>query len=721
MMSIPQSERRLSLAFVVAAAVVFVAVLALLPPFPVTFDEARYVGVGYSMVEGQGPQTVFGGYFLPHAPVWSTLVVAPAVALGIDPLAVGRALNALSGVGLILLSAALAWRIRPAAGALAAIGLLATTYILELTRTSRLDIPSTTLAVAYLVLGLVAVRRPSARYPIAAGLLFGVAFLVKEIVLPLAPVPILAAVLHGQPWRSILRSAGWLVLSATVVVAPWFMFVAGETDRVYRLGTPGWTLAPIGLALLALGLFGVIGSRLEMPAAATGLAGRVEGRARTWIVAGTTILWVVALTLVFMGTLTTRGTGLIDLPQIARYVREWYPVLVTSGIGAVGLVLSIVARRDPALGRREAIEDLWLATICGLPLVILVVGVGEAPRNYLAQLAIGAGIAAAGWLWLFEVAIRRRPVLTILALGAIFGAIFGLTLADVLDVRVRVGAIGGLLGGLVVAGVFAGALRAGRVRARTAASPRQLALTGLLTVSLLGATALLAYAIEPRQPVSTREEAIDAVAAWARKHVDEGSTIAFGSYLGFEMGLALRDDFTLRQVRHVLAVADVEAPDGVKMFGRPSTDDWVSIDIAPKNVNEFQAFSASMLVEQLRRSGATYWVYTTGTSTAAPTIIPALVGADGFERVAHWTFERPRGAPIETSVYKLDPDRLAFDTDRIHIAPDALERMVAFIEREDAAPLARRLVAQVGVDPPTDAGEALMDRLRSIAAAAVDP
>src|SRR5688572_14543460 len=542
MMSILRSERRLSLAFVVATAVVFVGLLALLPPFPVTFDEARYVGVGYSMVEGQGPQTVFGGYFLPHAPVWSTLVVAPAVALGIDPLVVGRALNALSGLGLILLSAALGWRIRPAAGALAAIGLLATTYIHELTRTSRLDIPSTTLAVAYLALGLIAVRRRSARYPIAAGLLFGIAFLVKEIVLPLAPVPILAAVLHRQSWRTILRGAGWLTLSATLVVAPWFIFVAGVTDRVYRLGTPGWTLAPIGLVLLALGLFGVIGSRLEMPAAGTGLASRVEGRGRTGLVVGITILWVVSLTVVFTGTLATRGTGLIDLPQIARYVREWYPILVTSGIGAIGLVVSIVARRDPALGRREAIEDLWLATICGLPLVILVIGVGEAPRNYLAQLAIGAGIAAAGWLWLFEAAVRRRPALTILAVGAIFGPVVGLALADVFGVRVRVGAVGGLVGGVVVAGAIAAALRRGRLGPRTDLPWRQRALAGLLTVSLVGATALLTDTIEPGQPASTREEVIDTVVTWAREHVEPGSTIAFGAYLSFEMALPLRDD-----------------------------------------------------------------------------------------------------------------------------------------------------------------------------------
>ena len=191
----------------------------------------------------------------------------------------------------------------------------------------------------------------------------------------------------------------------------------------------------------------MLGSRLEIPRAGEGFGGRFEGRGRTWLVVGLTIAWVVGLTLVFTGTLTTRGTGLIDLPQIARYVREWYPILVTSAIGAVGLVLSIVARRDPALGRREALEDLWLATICGLPLVILVIGVGEAPRNYLAQLAIGAGIAAAGWLWLFEAAIppvaladdpggrcRLRP------------DPWGRLVADVVDVRIRIGLIGGLVG-----------------------------------------------------------------------------------------------------------------------------------------------------------------------------------------------------------------------------------------------------------------------------------
>ena len=43
---------------------------------------------------------------------------------------------------------------------------------------------------------------------------------------------------------------------------------------------------------------------------------------------------------------------------------------------------------------------------------LLVAGrvVGEGPRHYLAQMAIGAGVAGAGWLWLLEATLRRRGI-----------------------------------------------------------------------------------------------------------------------------------------------------------------------------------------------------------------------------------------------------------------------------------------------------------------------
>jgi 4-amino-4-deoxy-L-arabinose transferase-like glycosyltransferase len=651
-----------SLAFVAAAAAVFVIALWLFPPFPVTFDEAKYLGIGFSLIEGLGPRNVFGDYFILHGPVWPAVVVAPAVALATDPLIVGRVLNALSGLGLILLSAALGWRIRPAAAAFGTIGLVATTYLHELTRTARLDVPSAALAVAYLALGLVAVRRGSSRYAIAAGVVFGLAFLVKEIVLPLAPVPILAVVLHRQPWRPILRTAGWLTLSGAIVIAPWFIYVAELGGKVYRLGTPAWTLLPIGVAILVVGLAGVIGSRLPVPPAARGLADRLEGSVRTWLVAATTIVWVLVLTVFFGGPLAGKGTAIIDIPQIVAYVRTWYPYLATTAFGAVGLGLSIGAWRRAGPRQREAIEDLWLATICGLPLMILVIGIGEAPRHYLAQMAIGAGLAAAGWLWLLEAAIRR--------------------------------------------------VRAARSDPGTTDRWIERAIAGVLIVSLVGAGAALVVTDRVHRPVLTRDEDVATVAPWVRDHVPHGSTIAFGSYLGYEMALPLRADFTPRQVRHQNVIGDVDAPDGVTVFGKPMLDDWVSIDIAPKNVNEFQAFSASTLIAQLRKTGAQYWIYTTGTTTSAPTIIPALEGATGFEQIAHWTFARPRGEPIATYVYRLDLEHLAIDTERIHMAPDALERMVALVEGKGAAALAGRLASQVVADPRSAATDALLERLR---------
>jgi hypothetical protein len=237
-----------------------------------------------------------------------------------------------------------------------------------------------------------------------------------------------------------------------------------------------------------------------------------------------------------------------------------------------------------------------------------------------------------------------------------------------------------------------------------------------MAVGLIGATALLAFTIDLREPTTTREDAVTTVAAWVNENVEPGSTIAFGSYLGYEMALPLRADYPLRQVRHQVVVGDVDAPDGVGVFGKPQTDDWVSADIQPKNINEFMAFSASTLIGQLRKYGVDYWVYSTGTTSSAPTITAALEGAPGFERVAQWAFERPRGGePITTSVYRLDRYRLALDADRLYMAPDALERMVALIESEHATDLASRLAPQVVAAPQSAATDALIERLRLVA------
>ena len=81
------------------------------------------------------------------------------------------------------------------------------------------------------------------------------------------------------------------------------------------------------------------------------------------------------------------------------------------------------------------------------------------------------------------------------------------------------------------------------------------ALVGLLIVSLVGASGLLAFTIGLRPPTTSREQAVDAMVTWARDHTEPGATIAFGSHLGYEMALPLRRDHPVRQVRHMTVVS----------------------------------------------------------------------------------------------------------------------------------------------------------------------
>ena len=76
---------------VAATVIVFVGLLAVVSPFYRSFDESKYLGIGYSMLAGHGPRTVFGAVFLPHSPLWPMIVTAPNVWFGIDAFDWGHA------------------------------------------------------------------------------------------------------------------------------------------------------------------------------------------------------------------------------------------------------------------------------------------------------------------------------------------------------------------------------------------------------------------------------------------------------------------------------------------------------------------------------------------------------------------------------------------------------------------------------------------------------
>ncbi len=681
-------ERRVGLAVIAAAAAIFGLLLILVPSFFLSFDEAKYIGIGYSLLDGLGPQTPFGGYFLVHAPIWSATLVLPQAWFGIDPLATGHLLDALGGIGLVIAAGALGWRVRPAVGGLAAAGTIAITYVHDLTRTARLDVPVGFLILVYLLVGFNAVRNGRVSWAIASGLLFAFAFEVKEIALPFAIVPVAAGIVWGRPWRDLARTAGWLVLAASVGLSWWVILVAQLVGIVYRLGTPAWTLVPIATLVLGGAILAIAGAaRADRPALQTlgrrlrliapdGDPGSTGETPRGRIVLAAIVVgaWCVGLLVIFARELGVRATQLVDVRQIGLYAATWLPgVLKLAAVaGAAGVLLSIPAWRAASGRRRAALGDLWLATLCGAPLVLLVIEVGEPPRNYVAQLAILAALAGAGWLWLVEAAVGRWSR--------------GRTLDP-----------------------------AGEGHA----SPRPwLGVVPLvLLVATLGSGALLgAHALTTRETRSGRAlaSAVTTTVDWVRANVPAGTPVAIGSMLSYEISLGLRGHNPTAQVRHLIAVADPATPEGIRLVGDPKADDWIAIDVVARNANEYQAFNAHRLVRDLRASGATYWIYVTQASTSAPSIVPVLATAPGIREVAHWTFPTST-EPIGVHVYAIDPAALAFPVNRIVVSPEALDRLVGMLERAGAVgrPAACRIAASVDVEPPSAASSALVARLRA--------
>jgi hypothetical protein len=667
----PDPDPRFAALAVALSALVFGGLLLFVPPFFVSFDEAKYIGIGYNLLDGLGPRTPFGDLFLSHAPVWAATLVLPNSWFGIDPLDVGHVLDGIAGVALVAAAGVLGWRIRPLTSGLAAAATIAITYLHDLTRTARLDTPAAFLAVAYLLVASWAIRRGSPWRAIVAGLLFALAFEVKEIALPLFPVPFLAAVVSGRPWRVVGEAAGWTVLAASAGLSWWFLLVARLTGSVYRLGTPAWTLLPIAAVVLTLAIASVVlargGERAWLAELGRRLRLEAGGPGRGVVLLLTVVAWCAALTLVFAGTLEIRGTDVIDPRQINQYVATWLPGLlkVAAAIGAVGVALSVGAwRAANREGRtRSVIVELWLAAICSAPLVLLVIEVGEPPRNYLAQLAILAALSATGWLWLIETVVARVP-----AMRARWPALASLI----------------LVGSVVGSG---------------------------------GVLAQHALTFRETRTGQARAAAVRTAVEWVRGHVPAGERVAIGSFLSYEISIGLRGDHPTAQVRHIVAIGDPAAPLGIRVAGAPPEDDWLAADIAPRNANEFQAFFLARLSRDIRADGVRYWIYATEAETSAPEIVEALPEMGGVHELASWQFPTSAPIPIGLHVYEVAADQLTVVGGAFVVSPAALARLVALLEAEPAVgkATAARLVDRIVVRPAGPATDALLTRLRVVA------
>jgi hypothetical protein len=723
-----------SRAAIAASVVVFGGLLLALPAFYQSFDEAKYLGIGYQVLAGHGPRTLFGSLFLAHSPLWSTVIAAPDVWFGVDAASWGHLLDGLSGIGFVLVIGALGWQLRPAIGALAAIGSLAVPYLHDLTRTARLDVPAATLALVYVWIGLFAVRRGSIRLGILAGAIFATGFLVKEIALPFAPIPSIIGLLEGRSLPRLARVSAAILLVAVVGVAWWFVVYAGYTHQAYRLGTPAWTLIPLGIGAAVVVIAGSFAERLAAspriaargPSGWPELPGRLHGHGREIAGWGSTLAWFLTLTFFFGRQAELKGNGLFQLSQLRLYLETWLPQLLGVVIfGAIGVGLALVAVFRTSGAYRAGLIMLIVGAICSAPLVLLVMAVGEPPRNYLAQIGILVALASAGWFWIAQSLLQiRRDTLTRfgpVVFGVALGETAGLFVAVVTPLTMRPAVVGG-----IVLGALAGALEVvrGSLRARFGNGQMLALAAGIAATFFAGSSLLAAHALAHPQTASAgaRATSVATVTAWIRTNVPAGAKVGFGSLLGYEMALLLKADYPMAQIPQNLVVSDPNSPEGFSVPGTSPMDDIIAVDISPRRALEFQVFRASTFSQRILGAGADFYIYTIGTTTSVPSLVPALTPDHGFTLLQHWSWRgstKPGAVPLESYVFAVDRTRVAFGDRRMYITPEALDRLLGLLERDPSAARAAAidLEARIQVTGTEAQNAPLLARLRKLAGA----
>jgi hypothetical protein len=715
------TERRIAALVVAGAIAFFLVALALAPTASPTYDDAKYVGIGRNILAGNGPETVFGVTFLKHSPLWPVLVVLPEQLAGIDPLAWGHFLNAFSAAAIILMAAVLGWRIRPVYGAAAAIAVLALPYFFDIARTAGIDMPSIGLTLLYVLLGFAAVRRRSLGIGLVAGLVFAAAFLIKETVQPFALVPFLAGILWGVSWTTIARVGAATLATAALGTAWWFALFAASEHKVYRLELPEWTLAPAALVVIVVVVLGLAADRI----AATGRAARWVSAARSgrvgavanrlgrsgfaWLVAA---VWVVVLTILFSRTSKLLGSSLVDPNQIGYYLDHTIlsvRVAFAYGLGSFVLAIALVRGRPQV---PAAAVDLLLAIACGIPLVLLVIGVGETPRHYLTELILLLTLGTVGWVAGLDALIGRRDrVIAASAIGlAVAGAaIVSLTALGRLPAPMLVlGAIAGVVVALAMVGV--GRWLAARGRLLTTGPAVALAV-GLVLVGL--AVDVRATRLPTGRPVAERAAAAE-INSWLRANAPDGSTVMIGPYLSNATAIDLPAGHRAVRLRHYLAVVDPTAALGMRGPGGTERD-FIAVDTAPGKANDFNVYDATTLDRFIRAQQPNFLVYSVNLATSSRSILTLLTADRGFDEVV--TFQqKDDSGDIETHIYRVDPERLKIGPDQMSISAAALERLIDHLEGDPIASrtAATNLLERI-VEPADGSLDALLARLRAIA------
>jgi hypothetical protein len=195
---------------------------------PLAADDARYLFVGLSILDGQGAVTPSGDLYVLRSPAYGLALAVGSWLVGGDPL-VGARIVAVAAAILGLLGAVrLGWLAAGQGGAVGtALALASIPLVWLLLPSLRIDLPQTALVVGLLLVAW----RPTVRRWAAAGVVFGVLVLVKETALPLLALPV--ALIGSVPVRQVRRLALAYVGAAVVTAAWWWVVVWMESGAVF--------------------------------------------------------------------------------------------------------------------------------------------------------------------------------------------------------------------------------------------------------------------------------------------------------------------------------------------------------------------------------------------------------------------------------------------------------------------------------------------------------
>jgi hypothetical protein len=380
----PRTAERLAPAVAVAAVVSVALGRVLANGFDlVAADDAAYVRIGRELWRFHEPRFVDGSIYTIRSWVFPLLSGGASLVGGTDPFTGPRILGWVFATTALALATVIAARTgRGWAAVGTAVVLLATPVVWSIVPTTRID----TALVFFVVVLLLVIDTPTPRRAVVAGVVAGLALLVKETSAPLVFLPLAYVGVMSRPawWRFVARYVGAFV----VTVSWWFVVVlvvdgevfplqglrqaaARSVPRSWTAGASAWVLVALWVAGWALLL----------------LRRHREPRARLLVLAGlafvpaTVIAWVDELALrqfVPIAVLSCIAVGVAAADSIAAITRRGagsrrraVAVALTAGaVAAMALPVVLTQRRLELEAQEPKIDTSlaqWLGARPGTP------------------------------------------------------------------------------------------------------------------------------------------------------------------------------------------------------------------------------------------------------------------------------------------------------------------------------------------------------------------